>query len=103
MVDSHTIYILSIVVIIVIFLLIILGIVAIRCPERFTNTHRTVPPIPRDVDNTNTDSIQFLDMTSNYANGLKGTSLINVSGLSSVRFPMATEISTNWYNTQGIM
>ena len=97
-----------IVVIIVIFVLSLLA-VFVLSKETFTN--------PGMIFNKNNDkeftdtvvpqNLGYSDITSYYnermEDGLKGTSLVNVSAIDSGRFPIMLETPTNWYNTQGLI
>lgn len=105
---SHNLFIVSVVIIIVIFILVILGILFSQ-GEKFTNpsglSKNSVLSKPF-YDTVVPDNLKYKNATPFYEDlddGLKGTSLVNVSEVLSNRFPIAIETSTNWYSTQPLI
>lgn len=99
--DTHTIYLLSIVVIIVIFVLLIWGAIHV--------VGRSFSLEPFSNNEGNAANSQWIDTLvpggMGYNCGLKsplmkGTNMVSVSTIDSKRFPIAIETPWNWYTTQ---
>lgn len=109
--DTHTIFIVSVVVIIVIFILVLLATIALS-GESFKDLTPFLPMTTEKRENNEVidpyvpQNIRFRDATKFYEgldDGLKGTSLVNVSEILTNRYPIAIETSTNWYSTQPLI
>ena len=111
----HNTFIITIVVIIVIFTLLLLGGFCIS-KESFTNPG--LKPLSKNpglnakktnnkfIDTLVPENLGYSDITGYYnglEDGLKGTSLVNVSSIDSARYPIMIETPTNWYNTQSLI
>ena len=98
--NYHNLFIVAVVVVITIFVLCIIGIVFMN-GEEFTNFVNEKPQ--KAFDSVVPSNLGYRDATSFYQNigdGLKGTPLVNVTESVSNRYPIAVEVSTNWYSTQ---
>jgi hypothetical protein len=99
--DTHTIYIVTIVILVVIFLLILFGIVVGKWPERFKSFNSKKFNNPENDESEG--QFDFVDMTKPYLSDFAETPLRNITGLASGRSPYSTQIATTWYDTQGIV
>lgn len=84
--DSHTIFILSVVVIIAIFVIMLLAAIAL-CSEKFSS----VKPFTKSEEDDYRDP------------SFEGTSLVEVTDFLTRRHPIAIETPTNWYSTQPVI
>ena len=114
--DSHTVFIISVVIIIVIFTFLVLATMTLSSEKfknlspmpisEFMNDKMNLNPFGHVVDTYVPQDIKFKNATPFYDgldDGLMGTSLENVSEVLSKRYPIAIETSTNWYNTQPLV
>lgn len=104
--DVHKIYIGSFVVVIVVLVIVVCAVALSK--ESFADSVKGPLGKTRSgfVDTVVPQNLRYGDVTPTYqglGNGLRGTSVVNVSAIDSNRFPIAIETPTNWYNTQGVL